>query len=373
MAGSERRGERNPFEPEGLAGRTELGLPAAQKSVAAYKAREAEAIPPQEGSSSSRTERRKSVASASPAEAVAEASPSHKARILIVDDDPAIVRLLAGKLTAEGYMCQTVSEVPQALEALSQQAFDAIISDLHMPGLSGLDLLREVAAKYPQVTFLMATGDGDIQVGIQAMKEGAVDYVLKPFRLDAVLASLERGLERSRLERELENHRQNLEQMVEQRTRQLSAAIRRIELTYDETLAALGAALDLRDNDTAGHSSRVTCYSLEMARAMECTKGELKQIERGAYLHDIGKIGIPDAVLLKPGKLTPEEFEVMQLHVRIGYDLVSKISFLSMAAQIVLTHQERFDGTGYPQGLRGDEIPPLGARIFAPWRTRLMQ
>ncbi len=152
--------------------------------------------------------------------------------------------------------------------------------------------------------------------------------------------------------------------MVEQRTKQLMAAMRRIELTYDETLEALAAALDLRDNDTAGHSRRVTLYSLEMAQRLNFSSDQLKQLERGAYLHDIGKIGIPDSILLKPSKLTPEETAVMQAHVRIGYELMSRVAFLSSAAQIVLTHQECYDGTGYPQGLAGEEIP-LGARIFA--------
>jgi HD-GYP domain-containing protein (c-di-GMP phosphodiesterase class II) len=140
--------------------------------------------------------------------------------------------------------------------------------------------------------------------------------------------------------------------------------MRRIEQTYDDTLEALAAALDLRDNETAGHSRRVTRYCLEMANAIGCSGEQLKQITRGAHLHDIGKIGIPDAILLKPGKLTAGEREVMQRHARIGYELVSRIAFLAPAAEIVLTHQERYDGTGYPQGLVGEEIP-LGARIFA--------
>jgi putative nucleotidyltransferase with HDIG domain len=140
--------------------------------------------------------------------------------------------------------------------------------------------------------------------------------------------------------------------------------MQRIEFTYDETLEALAAALDLRDNETAGHSRRVTLYSLEMAKRLNFSCDQLKQLERGAYLHDIGKIGIPDSILLKPGKLSPEERAVMQTHVRIGYELMSRVAFLSSAAQIVLTHQECYDGTGYPQGLVGGEIP-LGARIFA--------
>lgn len=142
------------------------------------------------------------------------------------------------------------------------------------------------------------------------------------------------------------------------------SAMNQVELTYDETLEALAAALDLRDNETAGHSYRVTRYCLEMAKAIGCSVEQLKHIERGAYLHDIGKIGIPDSILLKPGKLTPEEREVIQRHPSIGYELVSRIEFLAPAAEIVLTHQERYDGTGYPQGLAGEGIP-LGSRIFA--------
>ena len=142
------------------------------------------------------------------------------------------------------------------------------------------------------------------------------------------------------------------------------AATNRVELTYDDTLEALGAALDLRDNETAGHSHRVTRYCLELAKRMGCSGEQLKHIERGAYLHDIGKIGTPDAILLKPGKLTPEEREIMQQHAQVGYDLVSRIEFLHEAAEIVHSHQERYDGKGYPQGLAREAIP-LGARIFA--------
>jgi putative nucleotidyltransferase with HDIG domain len=187
---------------------------------------------------------------------------------------------------------------------------------------------------------------------------------VKPIALNTLASSVEKALKLKRMEIELENYRHNLELMVEQRTRQLQAAMRRIELTYDETLEALGAALDLRDTETAGHSQRVTRYCLELAGRFGCTADQMKQIRRGAYLHDIGKIGIPDSILLKESKLTSEETTVMQGHVRIGYDVVCRIAFLAGAAEIVLTHQERWDGTGYPQGLAGQEIP-VGARIFS--------
>jgi cyclic di-GMP phosphodiesterase len=285
-------------------------------------------------------------------------------RILAVDDEQAVCLLVCERLTTAGFECRNCSSGAQALELLKSEAFDLIISDLNMPGMSGLQLLETVHKKYPHSAFLIVTGVDDIRVATQAMKEGADDYLVKPFQFDAVLASVQRALKKKRLELEVEQYRQNLEQMVEQRTKQLQSAMKRIEMTYDETLAALGAALDLRDNETAGHSQRVSHYCLEMARAMNVEGERLKHIARGSYLHDIGKIGIPDAILLKPGKLTADEKQIMETHVRIGYDLVSRIAFLAPAAEIVLTHQERYDGTGYPQGLVGNEIP-LGSRIFS--------
>jgi response regulator RpfG family c-di-GMP phosphodiesterase len=287
-----------------------------------------------------------------------------QSRILVVDDDTAIRQLLATKLKICGFVTTACGSGEEALKLLSNESFDAIISDLNMPGISGLELLAEAHRQFPRTAFLMATGVGDVSVGVAAMKQGAADYILKPFQMEAVVASLRRALEMKRMEAELEEYRHRLEEMVEQRTNQLKAAMRRIEFTYDETLEALAAALDLRDNETAGHSRRVTLYALEIARRCNFSPDQLKQLERGAYLHDIGKIGIPDLILLKPGKLTPEETAVMKTHVRIGYELMSRVAFLASASEIVLTHQECFDGSGYPQGLRGEEIP-LGARIFA--------
>jgi putative nucleotidyltransferase with HDIG domain len=293
-----------------------------------------------------------------------EGSYLGRGRILIVDDEQGIRRLLTYGLGLAGFDCRDASGGSEALKLLETQPFDAVISDLRMPGISGLDLLKGVREKHPRVAFLMATAVDDVRVGIQAMKAGADDYLLKPFLIDLVLTALNRALERKRLEREIENYRQRLERMVGQRTGQLRVAHQRTEQAHDETLEGLSAALDLRHNETAGHSRRVTLYCLEIAKALSRSSKQLKTISRGACLHDIGKIGIPDAILLKPGKLSEEERVVMETHVQIGYELVRSIPFLAGSAEIVLTHHERYDGTGYPQGLRGDEIP-LSARIFA--------
>jgi putative nucleotidyltransferase with HDIG domain len=285
-------------------------------------------------------------------------------KIMLVDDEIAICEMLSKRLAAEEFVCRTCGSGAEALEHLQREPFDLVISDLRMPGMPGLTLLEKVRSKFPHTGFIVATGVDDVRVGIQAMKQGAADYLVKPFEAEAVVRSVHGAMEKRRLELELQNYRQRLEELVGQRTKQLHAAMRRIELTYDETLEALAASLDLRDNETAGHSRRVTRYSLEIAKAMGCPPEQLKHIVRGAYLHDIGKIGIPDSILLKPANLSPEERAIMECHARIGYELVARIAFLAGAAEIVLTHQERYDGTGYPQGLVGEEIP-LGSRIFA--------
>lgn len=287
-----------------------------------------------------------------------------RGRILIVDDEQGIRRMLSYGLRLEGFDCSDASGGSEGLKLLETQPFSAVISDLRMPGTSGLELLKGIREKHPQVAFLMATAVDDARVGIQAMKAGADDYLVKPFQIEVVLTALNRAIEKKRLEIEVENYRQRLERMVDQRTTKLRVANKRTEQTYDETLEGLSATLDLRDNETAGHSRRVTRYCLEIAKALGCGSKQLKTIARSALLHDIGKIGIPDAILLKPGKLTEEERAVMETHVRIGYELVSSIAFLAGSAEIVLTHHERYDGRGYPQGLVGDEIP-LSARIFA--------
>lgn len=285
-------------------------------------------------------------------------------RALIVDDEAVIREILAERLGQEGYERVCCASGEEAIALLRDAAFDVILSDLNMPGISGLQLLDAVRRDCPRTAFILVTGTQDVQTGIQAMKQGASDYVTKPFDLSAVVRSVAQALEKKRLELEVEAYRQRLEQMVDERTAQLKGALRRVEETYDATLEALGAALDLRDSATEGHSARVTHYTLTMAKVMGRASEEMSEIARGAYLHDIGKIGIPDGILLKQGRLTAEEKEVMETHVFIGYELVRRIPFLSDAAELVLAHQERYDGLGYPRGLKGNDIV-MGARIFA--------
>jgi cyclic di-GMP phosphodiesterase len=286
------------------------------------------------------------------------------AGVLIVDDELSARKLLAAMLEEGGVRCKTAACADEGLRVLETESVDAVLSDLQMPGISGMQFLAQVRPRYRHLAFLMITGVDDIQVGIEAMKKGADDYLVKPLQIEVVMASLERALEKKRLEQEVENYRRHLEEMVGERTQQLKSALLQIERSYEDTLEALGAAIDLRDSQTAGHSRRVAMYSTRIAKKLGAAEQELKTIARGAWLHDIGKLATPDAILLKPGALTQEEWRIMQRHAEIGYDLVKRIPFLANAAEIIWTHHERWDGCGYPRGLKGRDIP-LGARIFA--------
>ncbi|HKV24333.1 MAG TPA: HD domain-containing phosphohydrolase [Candidatus Acidoferrum sp.] len=285
-------------------------------------------------------------------------------RVLAVDDEAPALKFLCLILGAYPFECTTVNNGEEALVAIQRQQFDAVISDLRMPGISGMELLSEARRRNPHVAFVVTTGVDDAETGVKAMRAGADDYLVKPLLDCVVLASLERSLQKHRLEEQLEAYRLHLEETVEERTRQLQTALRQIELGYEQTLQALGAAIDLRDSTTAGHSQRVSRYSLEIAKAIGLPDAQIVSIMRGACLHDIGKLGIPDRILLKPGPLSGGERRLMQRHVRIGFGIIKGIPFLLEASEIILNHHERFDGRGYPNGLRGEEIP-LSARIFA--------
>jgi putative nucleotidyltransferase with HDIG domain len=239
-----------------------------------------------------------------------------------------------------------------------------MLSDLMMADLDGIGLLERTKEKYPDMPVVMVTAVHDISVALAAIRNGAYDYLLKPFERDQLLATVSRALENRRLKLENRTYQSNLESLVEARTDQLQAAMSSLERSYDITLEALGDALDLKDAETEGHSRRVTAFTIAIAKAMGLPHEQIPIIARGAFLHDIGKMAIPDEILRKPGKLTPEQVTIMQEHCYKGYQIVKKIPFLTEACEIIYSHQERYDGSGYPRGLKGKEIP-LGARIFS--------
>lgn len=286
-------------------------------------------------------------------------------RILVVDDEEAIREIVCSMLMAANYKCAQASSGQKALALLdSGDEFELMLSDLMMADLDGIALLERTKEKYPDMPVVMVTAVHDISVALKALREGAYDYLLKPFEREQLLATVRRALENRRLKLENRAYQTELEALVEQRTAQLRNAFGELERSYDITLQALGGALDLKDAETEGHSKRVTAFTMAIAKAMGLPKEEINVIARGAFLHDIGKMAVPEKILLKPGPLTRDEIEIMREHCYHGYQLLKRIPFLTEAAEIVYSHQERYDGTGYPRGLKGDEIP-LGARIFS--------
>lgn len=297
--------------------------------------------------------------------------PLRPERILVVDDDFWVIDVIARQLGMRGFQIDTTTESGQVMEMLAAKTYDLVISDLNMPPPNGLTLLREIQARYPFTAVLMLTGVNDVKTAIQAMLDGASDYLVKPHNETQLVLRVERALERSRLLREQAFYYQRLEEQVEQQTRELreqasklSKMLKQLYATYKATLRALEAALDVRDQSAPGHCRRVSQLAVRLAKYMGLKGQALIDIEHGALLHDIGKLSIPDAILLKPGPLTPEERRLVENHPLIGVQIVGHIDFLAGALPVIRSHHERYDGSGYPEGLKGEEIPLL-ARIFS--------
>ncbi len=286
------------------------------------------------------------------------------ARILIVDDEVIVREILARKLESVGYACECCENGQAALNFLASARFDLVLAGISMPEIGGVAFLKEAMRICPDIAVILVTSILDIEMAVDSLKDGAYDYITKPFSPEGVSISVSRALEKRRLLIENRNYQRTLEDQVASRTGQLEEALGVLEHTYHSTLVALSRALDSRDAGSDGHSLRVTVYTKRLAQQLGLSESEMRVIEHGVLLHDIGKIGIPDELLRKTGELTESEWILVRHHPEIGYRILSSIKFLKGAARLVLHHHERYDGKGYPQGLKGDQID-LGARIFA--------
>ena len=290
--------------------------------------------------------------------------PHKAARILVVDDESHVRSMMGATLERQGYEVHLAASGHEAMSILESRTFDLVLTDIVMQDGNGIALLERIRGREPFLPVVMVTAIHDISVAIDSMRRGAYDYLLKPFEREHLVGTVLRALDHRQAMEDSQNYKQNLEQVVHARTEMLRQAMLELEHSYDVTLEALGDALDLKDSETEGHSKRVTAYTIALARAMGVKATEIKVIARGAFLHDIGKMAIPDQILRKPGPLNREEQAIMREHCSRGYHILRKIPFLSEASEIVYSHQEHFDGSGYPKKLRGTEIP-IGARIFA--------
>jgi putative two-component system response regulator len=277
--------------------------------------------------------------------------------ILLVDDEEMIRRLLSQKLSPEGYRCEQAANAEQALKKLKDDSIELVILDIKMPGKSGVELLAEIKAKYPDIAVIMATAVDDAGTAIKCMKAGAYDYITKPFNLDEVSFSVRRALEKRRLELENRDYQQHLEEKVSEQAQKIRAS-------FFNAVTALAYALEAKDVYTSGHSQRVTEISVAVAERLGLPKEDIEKIRLAGLVHDIGKIGVRESVLNKPTSLSDEEFEHVRLHSQTGERILKPIVDDEEILKTVRHHHERYDGNGYPDGLKGEEIPQL-ARIIA--------
>ncbi len=286
-----------------------------------------------------------------------------KSRILIVDDEHEITEILSDLLSGN-HDCQKVGSAEDALARLAESDFQLVISDITMPGMTGLEMLPFVKRISPNTVVVMISGVQTVESAIGALRLGAFDYLMKPFDIRQVEAVVKRALDHNELILAKHRYDDHLEELIEQRTGELDRALNSLEEAYRSTLRALTSALETRDSETHGHSERVVTYSLRLGREYGLPGEKLKALEFGSLLHDIGKIGVPDSILRKPGKLTEEEWVKMREHPVHGQQILRGIEFLEGAARVVAQHHEKWDGSGYPLGLREEEVD-VCARIFA--------
>lgn len=291
----------------------------------------------------------------------------------MVDDEPQLLITATRMLEAVGYEVRSATNVEEALAHFTQRTPELVIADMRMPGRSGLELLDELRSLQPDVATIMLTAVDDRDLAEKALILGAYGYIIKPFERNELLIATSNALRRRRLEMENRDLRGLLEERIRTRTSELWTALQTVERSQEElrvsredTIERLGIAGEFRDDETAFHIKRMSRYCGLLGRWAGLDRERSEMVRIASLMHDVGKIGIPDGILLKPGKLTPDEYTLMQEHPEFGYRILtgSRSELLDLAATIALTHHEKWDGSGYPSGLEKEAIP-LEGRIAA--------
>ncbi len=308
-------------------------------------------------------------AAAPPAPDAPPAAPGAGAkpgRIMVIDDEAIIGSMFERMLTPQGFTVLTETSPRRALERIRElpDQLDVALIDLKMPEMNGIEVLRSVKSLAPEVVCMVLTGYASVDNTIAALRAGAYDFIQKPVNFDELAFALRRGVEHRRLRQQVEACRRQMEATLDERTRSLWETADALEQSYMAALEALVATLKVHETDAVEHDRRVAEYAVFLGRRLKLSEDHLLEIRRGALLHDIGKIGVPDAILQKPGSLTKAEKEIMRRHAAIGWQIVKNVPFLQDEAELIYQHHERFDGSGYPRGLAGEAIA-LGARLFA--------
>jgi putative two-component system response regulator len=282
--------------------------------------------------------------------------------VLIVDDDPLYLRSVGRQLGTEGYACTLVSGAGEARRTLDECEFALALVDVQMESESGVGLMEHIRRRWPDTATVMVTGRDDPELAYRALAGGAYGYIIKPFQPNELLIGVANALLRRRLEIENRHHRERLEDIVRIRTADLQVAVSNLRQAHRETIHRLVQVVESRSDETGKHIERVGEYSYLLGRALGLSEERSEMLRIASPMHDIGKVGIPDAVLLKPGPLTLVEFEIMKRHPELGHTLLrdSQAEDLRLGASIAWTHHERWDGAGYPMGLAGEDIPLEG-------------
>ena len=293
-------------------------------------------------------------------------SKKNEGFILVVDDDPYVLESVSVLLKEYGYTISTCSNAPEALDTFSKKKFDVVLTDIKMPAMSGIEFLGKIRESNKDIPVIMMTAYTEIDAAVAAIKNGAFDFIIKPYKPEYLLHSIEKAIKYSGLLQIEKNYKKMLEDTVQTRTKELADALVMVRSMTSEVIRRLTAVAEYRDTDTGAHISRVGLYSNKIAEALDMPMEFIEAITFTSSMHDIGKIGIPDNILLKPGPLTPEEFEIMKTHTTIGEKVLagSNYPMIKTAASIALNHHERWDGKGYPRGLKGEDIPIEGRIVM---------
>lgn len=289
-----------------------------------------------------------------------------KHMLLVVDDDPYILESISSLLSEFGYTVYTCQNARDAMKMIQEIDFDLVLTDIKMPQVTGIELLQNIHAYNQQIPVILMTAFAELDVAVDAIKKGAFDFITKPYNPDYLLHSLEKATKYTRFVQMEKNYKDMLEDTVRIRTRELADALTMVKNLSNEVIRRLTSIAEYRDTDTGAHIGRIGLYTKEIAAYMGMPNDFVEAVTFASPMHDLGKIGIPDNVLLKPGALTPEEFEIIKKHTNIGQKMLAGSSFaeLSLASSIALNHHERWNGGGYPRGLQGDTIPIEGRIVM---------
>ncbi|MBI2469674.1 MAG: response regulator [Planctomycetes bacterium] len=293
-------------------------------------------------------------------------NPTPQATILVVDDEPFVLESVTLLLDRFGYSVVACDNPEEALKKLQSARFDMVLTDIKMPEMSGIELLGEIRKVNTEIPVILMTAYAELDMAIDAIKNGTFDFIIKPFKSEYLIQRIEKAVEHGRLRQMEKNYKQVLEETVRKRTQELAEALMKVRYMSKEIIQRLSMAAEFKDTETGAHISRMSLYAQKIAQSMGLSVDFVEAITFASPMHDVGKIGIPDAILLKEDRLTPQEFEIMKTHTTIGEKILSGSSHynIQVSASIALNHHERWDGTGYPRGLKGEEIPVEGRIVM---------